>query len=418
MEYGLIGHPLGHSFSKEIHEKLRDYTYEINDIAEERFDKFMSERAFKAINVTIPYKEKVIPYLDFTDDTAREIGAVNTIVNKDGKLYGYNTDIYGITDLINRNTDSIKGKTILILGTGGTSKTSEFAVKQLGCGRIYKATRKADGLKSDEEVKYIPYSSLPSVSSEIEILINTTPVGMFPNTEVMPADINMFTKLEAVIDAVYNPLRTKIVYSARKNGINAESGLFMLVSQAVKAAELFTGDKVSDEKKFSVFNEVLSSRQNIVLIGMPGCGKTTVGKIVAERTGRKFTDTDVLIKEKYGHPSEIITKYGEERFRDIETEIIASLRTETGLIISVGGGAVLRDENIEYLKRNGVTVFIDRDIENIIPTDNRPLSSDREKLEKLYGKRLPIYTAAADFTVKSDENIENTVNKIVSEVLK
>lgn len=418
MEYGLIGHPLGHSFSKEIHEQLKNYTYEITDIDENSFHQFMEKRNFKAINVTIPYKEKVIPYLDYIDDIAKKIGAVNTIVNKNGKLYGYNTDIFGLTELIKRNIEDISGKTVLILGTGGTSKTAEFAVKTLNCKKIYKATREIKNKDSanQEKTEYIEYNSLSLIKDDVEILINTTPVGMYPNSEKSPVDIDIFPNLKAVTDAVYNPLQTKLVYSAKKKKINAESGLFMLVSQAVKAAELFTGETIEEEKKFKVFKNILNKRRNIVLTGMPGCGKSTIGKILAESTGKSFIDTDNLITERYGHPSEIINHFGEKYFRDKETEIIDSIKAETGKIIAVGGGAVLRDENIEYLKRNGILVFIDRDISQIMPTKNRPLSSDKDKLEKLYKERYDRYLNTSDIKITSDKDIETAVSKIIKEI--
>lgn len=418
MEYGLIGHPLGHSFSKEIHEALAGYTYEICDIDENAFPSFMEQREFKGINVTIPYKEKVIPYLDFIDPTAKKIGAVNTVVNKDGKLFGYNTDIFGLSELIKRNVKTLENKTVLVLGSGGTSKTAEYAADSLGCKKVYKASRK-DGLLSPlEKTEYITYKKLCDIAESVDVIINTTPVGMYPESEKTPVDIEIFKNLEAVIDAVYNPLQTKLVCDAKKRGIKAESGLFMLVSQAVRASELFTEKSIADGKKEEVFKKILNGRQNTVLAGMPGCGKTTVGLEIAKLTGKKFIDTDSLIEKKYGHPSEIIKEHGEKYFRDIETETIAAVKLETGAVISVGGGAVLRDENVEYLKRNGVIVFLDREISDIVPTENRPLSSDREKLEKLYKERYGRYCAIADLTVKSTGYIKKTAKKIIGEVTK
>ena len=417
MDFGLIGHPLGHSFSKEIHESLGLYTYEICDLPEEDFTKFMTEKNFKGINVTIPYKQKVIPFLDEIDETAKEIGAVNAIINKDGRLFGYNTDLFGISNLISKTAGDISGKTVLILGSGGTSKTAAFAVKTMGAAKIYKATRKQD-LIPDGDFEYITYDNINKITDFTDIIINTTPVGMFPNTDASPIDISLFKKLSAVVDAVYNPLKTKLVYTAQKQNVSAETGLYMLVSQAVKAAELFTGKKISEETLNKVFSDILKSKQNIVLIGMPGSGKTTVGKLLAEKTGKTFADTDELIEKEYGHPSEIIRTHGEEYFRDIESKVISELKNDTAKIIAVGGGAVLREANVENLKRNGVTVFIDRNINDILPTDDRPLSSDRDKLKNLYSTRYPIYAAAADITAVSDNDPKNVTDMIIKEFSK
>lgn len=418
MEYGLVGHPLGHSFSQEIHEAIGGYAYEIKDLDQNDFIQFMKEKKFRGINVTIPYKEKVTEYLDFIDPVAQEIGAVNTVININNKLYGYNTDIFGITDLIKRNIRNLQNKTALILGSGGTSKTAEFALKKLGCKKIYKASRKKRTENTENVTRYVTYDDLPFISEEISLIINTTPVGMYPKSETSPIDLDGFKKTEAVIDAVYNPIKTKLVYKAESLGIKSESGLYMLVSQAVKASELFSDTKIKNDLKEKIFNRVLKTRQNIVLTGMPGSGKTTLGKKVATITNKPFIDTDEIIENNYGHPSEIIKNYGEKRFRDIETEAIKSIMLNTGTVIAVGGGAILKDENIEYLKRNGVLIFIDRDISEISPTDDRPLSSDKEKLEKIYKERYDRYIKTADIKIKAVDNIEKNVKKITEEFFK
>lgn len=417
MDFGLIGYPLGHSFSKEIHESLGLYAYEISDLPEENFAKFMTEKKFRGINVTIPYKQRVIPYLDEIDETAKEIGAVNTIVNRDGRLYGYNTDLFGISNLILKTAGDISEKTVLILGSGGTSRTAAYAAKTLGAKKIYKATRKPD-LLPDGDFEFITYDNLDKIVDITDIIINTTPVGMFPDTDCSPVDISVFKNLSAVVDAIYNPLKTKLVYAAEGRNIPAQTGLYMLVSQAVKAAELFTGEKISEETLNKVFSDILRSKRNIVLTGMPGCGKTTVGKLLAEKTEKTFADTDELIEKEYGHPSKIIREHGEEYFRDIESRVISDLKNTNAKVIAVGGGAVLRKENVENLKKNGVTVFIDRDINDIQTTNDRPLSSDRSKLKKLYDTRYPIYAAAADITVVSDNNAENVTDMIIKEFSK
>ena len=241
---------------------------------------------------------------------------------------------------------------------------------------------------------------------------------MFPDTDCSPVDISVFKNLSTVVDAIYNPLKTKLVYAAESRNIPAQTGLYMLVSQAVKAAELFTGEKIPEETLNKVFSDILRSKQNIVLTGMPGCGKTTVGKLLAEKTRKTFADTDELIEKEYGHPSKIIREHGEEYFRDVESRVISDLKNTNAKVIAVGGGAVLRKENVENLKKNGVTVFIDRDINDIQPTNDRPLSSDRSKLKKLYDTRYPIYAAAADITVVSDNNAENVTDMIIKEFSK
>ena len=417
MEYGLIGHPLGHSFSKEIHESITDYIYELCDIDENEIDAFMKSRDFKAINVTIPYKQTVMPYLYEIDEKASQIGAVNTIVNRDGRLYGYNTDLYGLKELILRNTDSLKGKTVLILGSGGTSKTAAFVSKILGAGKIYKATRK--DLRSPSDFDYIKYDELYRISDSVDVMINTTPVGMYPNVHSSAVDVGDFKNLGCVIDVVYNPLRTKLVSDAKKLGIPAEGGLYMLVSQAVYAIEHFLGCSIHDEVKEEAYKSVLMKRENIVLSGMPGSGKSSVGKIIAETTGKRFIDTDELISQRYGDTAEIIRTKGEKAFRDIETEVISSITGEVGCVIATGGGAILRDENVDYLKRNGRIVFLDRDIDEIVPTENRPLSSDREQLIKRYEERFGRYNETSDLHITSSgEEPEETARRIIEETRK
>ena len=358
MKYGLIGEKLGHSFSKEVHNKLFDYDYELKEIPQNELDLFLKQRAFKAINVTIPYKEKVIPYLDFISDIAKEIGAVNTVVNKNGKLYGYNTDFWGLKSLIQKSGISLKDKKVLILGSGGTSKTAFAVANSLGAKEVLQVSRnKKDG--------FITYEDIYINHTDAQILINTTPCGMYPNIDVSPLDISAFKRLEGVVDAIYNPLRSKLVCDAQKRGIKAVGGLYMLISQAVFAAEKFLDTNIEPQKTDAVYKSILNQKQNIVLVGMPGSGKTTVGKLLAKKLQLEFLDTDDLITEKYGNITDIFKTKGEAVFRDYESEVIKEVSAVGGRVIATGGGAVLRAQNTDLLKRNGRIYFLDRPLESI-----------------------------------------------------
>ena len=406
MIYGCIGEKLGHSFSKEIHAKIADYKYELCEIEKQNLDVFMQTRDFKAINVTIPYKQAVIPHLYYISDTAKKIGAVNTIVNKDGKLYGYNTDFYGMSRLISKAGINFGGKCVLICGSGGTSKTAYAVAESLGAKKIIKASR-------SEKDGFVTYHQLKNLKDEIEIIINTTPAGMFPNSDTTCVDVSDFKNLCGVIDAVYNPLTTRLVREARNLGIKADCGLYMLVAQAVRASEIFLDTEYPDEIYDNIYNEILSSKRSVVLVGMPGCGKSTIGKILAEETGKEFFDSDEeIIKQTGTAPSDIIKNHGEAYFRDIESSIIKELSDKNGVIIATGGGAVLRSENVTNLKKNGFLVFLDRDISTIVPTLDRPLSCDADKLKKLYDSRYPIYTSVADIIIKSTDSPETTAEAV------
>ena len=406
MEYGLIGEKLGHSYSKEIHAQIADYEYILKEIPKNELDAFMRAKDFKGINVTIPYKQDVIPYLDFIDENAREIGAVNTIVNRGGKLYGYNTDFIGLKRLILSQNLSLDEKKVLILGTGGTSHTARTVAKSLNAKEILIVSR-------SKTENTITYEEAAANHNDAQIILNTTPCGMFPNIDAAPINLEKFEKMEGVIDVIYNPLRSKLVTEAQKKGITAQGGLYMLVQQAIAASEYFFDREIDKNKADKIYENLLKKKQNIVLVGMPGCGKSTIGRKLSEALGRKFYDTDKKILEKVGKtPSEIINESGEKYFRDVETEICRNLASETNAIIATGGGAVLRSENVTYLKNNGIIFFLDRDIKNIRPTKNRPLSDNYEKLKEVYDRRYPIYTSCADFHIKSDENIGHTIEKI------
>ena len=406
MDYGLIGEKLSHSFSKEIHEQIFDYKYGIKEIPKDQLDAFMKAKAFKGINVTIPYKQTIIPYLDEISERAKKIGAVNTVYNRNGYLYGDNTDFLGMVALIRRNGIELQGRKVLILGSGGTSKTAFAVAEELGAREVYRVSRSAkDGA--------ISYEDALKNHTDAEILINTTPCGMFPDTDCVPVDIDLFPRLEGVVDAVYNPLRTKLVVSALNKGIRATGGLYMLVAQAVFAGEIFTQTCVSEEKTEGVYKNMLRSKENIVLTGMPGCGKSTIGKLVAKELGMSFVDSDEGIVEKAGKSiPEIFEAVGEQGFRDIESQVIAELSLLQNTVIATGGGAILRQENVDALRRNGRIYFLDRDIEFLVTTKDRPLSSDREKLRQRYNERYGIYLSTADKVISCSQSKEENVGMI------
>lgn len=399
MKYGLLGEKLGHSFSKEIHARLADYEYELRELNAEELDALFRKKDFEAVNVTIPYKQTVIPYLDEISERAKTIGAVNAVVNRNGKLFGDNTDFAGMRALALHAGADMKNKKVLVLGTGGTSKTACAVAKDLGAREFLRVSR----TKKEDAVTY---EAAAEKHSDAQIIINTTPVGMFPKTNASPIDLSVFPKLEAVLDAIFNPLRTELVLTAQERGIIASGGLYMLVAQAVYASALFLNKKADEKKTDEVYKEILNEKRNIFLIGMPSSGKSSVGKKLAEMAGKEFEDTDAMLVKRFGEPiADYIRKNGEKTFRDAESEVIAEAAKERGKVIATGGGAILRKEKVREMKRNGVTVFLDRDLSLLTATSDRPLSSTKEALERLYNERFPIYEKAADVTVKSNDEI-------------
>lgn len=411
MEYGCIGEVLRHSFSVRIHNELFGYQYELKEIGPQNLGNFMEEKDFKAINVTIPYKEQVIPYLDYMDEISTKIGAVNTVVNKNRKLYGYNTDFYGLTALIKKLGIEIKGKKVLVLGSGGTSKTASVVAENLGALEILKVSRsKKEG--------HITYDEAYALHNDANIIINTTPCGMFPNIDGCAIDISEFDNLEGVIDAVYNPLKTQLVIDAQKRGIKADGGLYMLVAQAVYAAEKFVEKTVPKEEIGRIYTKLLREKENIVLIGMPSSGKTTVGKIIAEKTGKEFFDIDEEIVRLFGRSiPRIFDEMGEAGFREIENRVTESISTRQNAVIATGGGVVLKDENIENLKKNGRIYFLDRPLESLVTTPDRPLSSNRIDLERRYRERYKKYKECCDFCLAGDESPKTFAEEIIKEFM-
>ena len=400
MKYGCIGEHLGHSFSREIHGRLSDYEYELCEVAREKLSDFATRKNFLAINVTIPYKEMILPYIYELDEGARLIGAVNTVVNRDGRLYGYNTDFYGMTELIRHAGIEINGKKVAILGTGGTAKTAFAVVTSLGAREIIRVSRTAKEGVCD-------YATLSEKHSNVEVIINTTPVGMYRDFDGIPVDVSEFPALSGVIDAVYNPLRTRLVSDAQARGIKAEGGLYMLVAQAVRASEIFLDKAYPAGTTDRVFREMMEDKENIVLVGMPAAGKTTVARILSNDTWREVIDTDERLVAMVGESiPDIFKNEGEAKFREYEAEIIRGVAQDTGKIISTSGGAILNPRNVEWLKRNGKIYFIDRPLEKLLPTADRPLSSTREQIEKRYTERYDKYLSCADVRIDASGSAE------------
>lgn len=408
MLYGLIGEHLSHSYSCEIHARIADYDYRLLELEPSKLCGFFAERSFKAINVTIPYKESVIPYLDCVSDEAKSIGAVNTVVNRDGRLYGYNTDIAGMTAMLKKYGIELKNKKVMILGTGGTSKTALAVARNMGAKEIIRVSRGgAEGA--------VTYTEALKEHLDSEIIINTTPVGMFSREEGSPIDISGFKRLTGVVDAIYNPLRTELVSEALKRGIPACGGLYMLASQAVYASALFLGKTAEGELTDKVFCEVEAEKENIALIGMPSSGKSTVGREIAKRLGRELYDSDEEIIKIIGMPiSEYFEKYGEAEFRRVEKEVVRRLSARSGCVIATGGGAVLDGENVMKLKQNGRVYFLDRSPKKLISTADRPLSSSPEALKRRYEERYPIYLSTCDVRIDGDGDIASVALEIIN----
>ncbi len=411
MEYGCIAQKLAHSFSKDIHSRFGSYGYELCELTPTELDTFFAKRDFKGINVTIPYKTDVIKYLDEISDEARKINAVNTVVNMNGKLCGYNTDYFGLQALLDRSGIMLKGKKVAVLGSGGTAKTAFAVAADCGASEILTVSR-------SQKPNCITYDELYANHTDIQVLINTTPCGMFPDIDAVPIDLTHFANLNAVVDAVYNPLRTRLVCEAGDRGIKAVGGLYMLVSQAAYAAEKFFGDSSYINMTERVYNDVFKARMNAVLIGMPGSGKTTVGKILAENTGYSFADTDLLAEMFDGRtPKEIITSSGEKYFRLLERSVAAALAIDNGKVIATGGGIVLDKRNIDLLRQNGRIYLINTPVEAIIPTDDRPLSSTREMLEKVWSERKELYFDFADVVIDDTGDPMKTAMLIKEDIL-
>lgn len=402
LKCGLLGEKLGHSYSPQIHSMLADYEYKLFEKSPEELEDFLKSGEFDGLNVTIPYKKSVMPYCAELSPTAAQIGSVNTIVRRsDGSLYGDNTDAFGFENLIVHNGIGVKGKKALVLGTGGASVTAQAVLKNLGASEVVVISRKGED----------NYENIAK-HADAEIIANTTPVGMYPNNGKAAVDLTQFPKLSGVLDVVYNPARTALLLQAEKLCIPCAGGLYMLVSQAKRSCELFTGNSIPDSEIDRIERVLSHQMQNIVVIGMPGSGKTAVSTMLAERLGRKIFDTDTIVSEKAGVTiPEIFAAQGEAGFRKLETEATAEVGKLSGNIISTGGGVVTVADNYELLHQNGVIVWIERDT-NKLARDGRPISLSSD-LNELYAARLPLYERFADIKADNNGDINDTVNAIM-----
>lgn len=402
LKCGLLGEKLGHSYSPQIHSMLADYEYKLFEKSPEELEDFLKSGEFDGLNVTIPYKKSVMPYCAELSPTAAQIGSVNTIVRRsDGSLYGDNTDAFGFENLIVHNGIEVKGKKALVLGTGGASVTAQAVLKNLGASEVVVISRKGED----------NYENIAK-HADAEIIANTTPVGMYPNNGKAAVDLTQFPELSGVLDVVYNPARTALLLQAEKLCIPCAGGLYMLVSQAKRSCELFTGNSIPDSEIDRIERVLSHQMQNIVVIGMPGSGKTAVSTMLAERLGRKIFDTDTIVSEKAGVTiPEIFAAQGEVGFRKLETEATAEVGKLSGNIISTGGGVVTVADNYELLHQNGVIVWIERDT-NKLARDGRPISLSSD-LNELYAARLPLYERFADIKADNNGDINDTVNAIM-----
>lgn len=399
--YGLLGEHLGHSFSPVIHSKLADYNYNLHEVKREKLGDWVSSSGLCGYNVTIPYKQEIMKYCHSLSSAARNIGAVNTVIRRpDGTLHGDNTDYYGFAYMLSKLSVDLKGGKALVLGNGGASKTIQVVLKEQGAEVIVFDVQ-GSGAKD--------YSELP-LHTDAVLIVNATPVGMYPNTGASLVDLSKFPSLRGVCDLIYNPARTALLLQAEHLGIPCENGLSMLVAQAKRACELFTDSAISDEVIEDIRSQVALSTENIVLVGMPGCGKTTVGTILSDKLCRPLVDSDEEIKSRTGRaPSEIIREDGERAFRLIETQVLMDICKESGKVIATGGGAVTVPENRDLLRQNGVVVYIERDL-SLLATDDRPLSSD---LPQLFNKREPMYKAFSDVSVDGNTDAQLVAERII-----
>ncbi len=405
MRCGLLGRKLGHSYSPAIHKALGNYSYDLFEVEPENLKAFLRSGDFTGLNVTMPYKKAVIPYLDDLSPIARQLGAVNTIVRKaDGSLVGHNSDYFGFSYMLKQSGISPAGKKALVLGSGGASATVQAVLQAQGT-LVTVISRKGNN----------NYENL-EIHSNAAIIVNTTPVGMYPDTGLSPVDLSRFADLEAVLDVVYNPARTALLLQAEALGIPCLGGLPMLVAQAWESARWFTGENIPESKIQEILADLQKKTQNIVLIGMPGCGKSTVGSLLAQRMGRKFMDTDACIQEKAGMSiPEIFDTCGEAHFRTLETQVLQALGKQSGLVIACGGGVVTQERNYPLLHQNGCILWLERDI-SLLPTQGRPLSM-RGDLAEMYRLRQPLYARFADLTISNHSAPEATVEKILEAVL-
>lgn len=399
MLYGLVGAHLPHSYSKIIHESLGKYAYELLELDSDSFKQFISGRQYGGLNITIPYKKAVLNLCDQVSDLADEIGAANTLYFQDGKLCCTNTDYDGFLYALHTCGIKLQNKKVLILGSGGTSLTAQKAALNTGAAQITVASRQP----SQHQVSY---DKLPR---DAEIIINTTPVGTYPNNDQKLLALKDFPKCAGVVDVIYNPLKTDLLRQAEELGLPTSNGIPMLVAQATAAAEFFTGEKFQNKNQ-TLVKTLIRTIENIVLIGMPGCGKSTLGGILAEKLNKTFVDLDTEVEKIAGKTiPEIFSENGEDYFRRLETEVAMRFGKERSQVIATGGGTVLRPENMTALQQNGRTIFLQRDIESL-PTQGRPLSKD---LKSMYETRLPLYNRYSDLNFQVTEDTTKNANALI-----
>lgn len=405
MEYGLLGENLSHSYSKNIHEKIGLYKYNLYSVSPDNLEDILRLKKFKGMNVTIPYKKKVIPYCDELDIIAKNIGSVNTLVVDDNNfLKGYNTDYFGLKYTINRSNISLKNKKVLVLGDGGTSATAKALATDLEAKEILIVSIMGD----------LNYKTVYK-HTNAEIIINTTPVGMFPHNGEKLIDINKFKNLSGLIDVIYNPFYTSLLLEAKKNKIPIAGGLPMLVAQAKASAELFSGIKLSDYLIEKIVLELVKELSNIILIGMPGSGKTTLAKIVSKKLGKKFIDIDDEVQKSFQMTiPEIFDKFGEAEFRKAECKILADHGKMNNLSLSTGGGVILNKDNYLSLKQNGRIYWLKRNL-NLLETEGRPLSKNLDELEKMYMNRKTLYKNFSDKIIENNGVLDFTINQILED---
>ena len=401
MQCGLLGRKLGHSYSPQIHSQLGSYDYRLFEKEPEELEDFLKNGDFTGLNVTIPYKKDVIPFLDELSPRAKALGAVNTIVRRNGKLIGHNTDYFGFETMLLSTGVSLQGKKALVCGSGGASSTATAVLKAHGANVVVLSRTGKDN-----------YQNL-NRHSDAALIVNATPVGMYPNVEASPIeDLAAFPMLEGVLDLVYNPARTSILLKAEALGIPCVNGLRMLVAQAKESAEWFTGEPIDDSWIERIFNRLRRQMENIILIGMPGCGKTTVGASLANILSRPLKDADAELEQAVGRKiTEILPTDGEASFRSLESETLLDLGKQSGLVVATGGGCVTIPNNYEKLHRNGTIVWLKRDLD-LLPTDGRPLSQTGH-LQEMYQKRAPLYARFADFSVENSGNPQETAEEII-----
>lgn len=416
MKYGLVGERLDYSYSKDIHETLTSYTYDYMEVARKDFRRFMKKKDFKAINVTIPYKKEVVKYLDESCDAVKAMGSCNTVVNKDGKLYGYNTDALGMEEALKHFGFDLEGKTVMILGTGGSAASAGYVSKLYKARKIIYVTRFLEKTTTNT----ILYEDMPKYYNSIDFLFNCTPVGTYPNNDQKPVDISKFRYIQGVMDLVYNPQRTALLMDCEKRGIKYANGLYMLIAQALFAIEKFLDKKINHKAIETIYQSISKQKLNVILIGMPGSGKSTIGRLLGSQMQREFYDMDDLIVDRIHMPiKDYFNMYGEPSFREIEREVAIEVGKNTGVVIATGGGTILDMNNLKALEQNGIMFFLDRDPENIDIDDSRPLTKSKEEVLRIYKERIGLYRKYANYTVDANKpfyDITSDICKIFLEM--